>query len=107
MRRCKNWAHKSPENIYLKNCSANFPGAQSASLLISTVSSFQEGWGAAAATAHDSIHVEADGEFQTPVHIYLADPCYSQKETDFAMTNALFANIPFIVSLSWVLLYMC
>lgn len=42
MRRCKNWVHKiSPKIIYLKTYSSSFPRAQSASLLVSTLSSDQ------------------------------------------------------------------
>ena len=58
------------ENIYLKTYSAIFPRAQSSSLLIYTLHSFRGYWGSAAVVAHDSIHVEADGKCQSPVHIF-------------------------------------
>ena len=71
MRRCKNWAHKNlllKISNYLKTCSASFPRAQSASLLISTLSSFQGVLRVNGAVAHDSIQVEGDVKCQSPVH---------------------------------------
>ena len=47
---------------------SSFLRAQSASLLVSTLSSAQGCYGSSAAVAHGLIHVEADGKCQTPVH---------------------------------------
>lgn len=64
----------STESIYMKTCSVSFFPEQSASLLISTLSSLQGVLlpsGSAAAVAHDSVHIEADGNCQPPVHRHM------------------------------------
>ena len=47
----------------LQTCSSSFPRAQSPSLLIP-----RRGCASAAAVAHDSMQVEADGRCQTSAH---------------------------------------
>ena len=57
MRRYKNWAYQVSS---WEDLSCQFPGAQRARFLLSTLISFSGGWRSAAAGAHDLILVEAD-----------------------------------------------
>ena len=59
---------KSSENIYLNTCCASCASSQCASFQISARYWFRWWWGLAAAVAHDSVFVEADGKSQAPVH---------------------------------------
>ena len=61
---------KSPENDLSEDLFCQFPRAWSASLLISTPSSFQGCWGSIPAVAYDSICADADSKCQSPVHIH-------------------------------------
>ena len=51
----------------MKTCYTSFPIALSASLLISTLTSFYGCWGSAAAVAWDSVCAEADGKCRYPL----------------------------------------
>ena len=53
---------------FLKTSSSSFPRAQTASLLVSTLSSPEEVRQVAGAVAHVLLQVEADGKCQTTVH---------------------------------------
>ena len=77
-RKYMNWAHKlAPENVYLKTSPVSlcliiwrrvlsvFPGAQRASLLLSTLNSFQGMLKISTVAAHDLILVEE--EWQVPI----------------------------------------
>ena len=58
MRRCKNWTHKSLENIYLKTCIASF--SQSTDCLIPDL---HPELLTAVVVTHGSILLEADGKY--------------------------------------------
>ena len=60
---------QSPKHIWLSgDLSLQFPQSTEGFTLICTLSSPQGGCRSAAAVAHDLIHPEADGKYQTSVH---------------------------------------